>query len=190
MKWSILILTQPSRADYLSRLLAGLIPQTVEALGKVEIVVQGFDPAISLGTNRQRMRESVSSEYVSFIDDDDLVVSDYVASILPLLDGVDYVGFTLQQFTDGRREMPTYNSLHYGKWWNDEYGFYRDISHVCPIRRELALKVKMEGNFGEDSRWADSLRSLGVVKTQNLVNPHHAIYEYHYRSQKKDGAQR
>src|ERR1019366_10063498 len=118
--------------------------------GRVETVVRKFDPTLSLGENRQRMTEASNALYTNFVDDDDLVAPDYVARILPLLDGVDYVGFRLSLYNDGRPQSPTFHSLKYPNWFANATGLYRDISHVNPMRRELAVKCPMSGARGED----------------------------------------
>ena len=182
MKWSILILTLPGRERFLARLQAVLRPQ-VEGHDDVEVLVRVSDPQLDLGTNRQRMIESSSAEYISQIDDDDLVAQNYVPKILPLLDR-DYVGFQLQMFIDGQKQKPTYHSLRYKEWNADADGFYRDISHVNPIRRELALAVPMAGGFGEDERWSNGMRQLGIVKTEHYVDE--PMYFYYFRSNKTD----
>lgn len=187
MKWSILILTQPSRKLFLARLMDVLRPQLENILGwarDVEVVAKEFDKRYSLGYNRQLMIDAARGEYVCFVDDDDLVAEDYVSRILPLLDGADYIGFQLQCYMDGAPFSRTYHSLKYDRWWNDEKGYYRDISHVNPIRRELALKAWMSGGHGEDSRWATDLRKLGVVKTENYVDD--IMYHYLVRRVKND----
>jgi glycosyltransferase involved in cell wall biosynthesis len=184
MKWSILILTQPSRKEFLARLLALLQPQ-VDLAGGVEIVVQMHDPQLALGENRQKMLEAAQGEYVCFVDDDDLVANDYVAKILPLLDGVDYIGFRLNLYNDGRPGLPTFHSLRFPKWYADDKGLYRDISHVNPIRRELALTTPMSGHRGEDARWSDAIRAKQIVRTEHFVDE--VMYHYYYRSMKMDG---
>jgi hypothetical protein len=186
MKWSILVLTQPSRATFLARLLDILEPQVRKALG-VEVTVRFFDMELSLGENRQKMLEASESEYVNFVDDDDLVPADYVMSILPLLDGVDYVGFRVQCHVDGRPFSRTFHSLRFSGWSNDAFGHYRDISHINPIRRELALLALIEGGFGEDERWAARLRATGKVKTEHYID--RVMYDYYYRSVKTEQAE-
>jgi len=180
--WSVLILTQPDRERFLARLLAVLKPQ-VEEYPDVEIITRFFDSRMDLGTNRQAMIEESSAEYCSQIDDDDLIPASYVSTIHPLLDGVDYIGFQLQYFADGVKQNPTYHSLRYKNWNADRNGAYRDISHVNPIRRELALLVPMSGGFGEDERWARALREKNVVKTEHYVNS--IMYFYYFRSDKR-----
>lgn len=182
-KWSILILTQPSREAFLARLQAVLRPQ-LEERPDVKVLIRYFNPAQDLGTNRQALLEEATGEYVNWIDDDDLVPADFVSRIYPLLDGVDYVGFRLQMFTDGQKQKPTFHSLCHKEWNGDEDGWYRDISHINPIRRELALAVPMSGGFGEDHRWADGLRALGIVKTEHYIDE--VMYFYYFRNNKSD----
>jgi hypothetical protein len=188
MLWSILILTQPSRKQFLTRLLTVLKPQ-VDGLPNVEINVRMFDSHLDLGSNRQAMIDAAAGTYCCFIDDDDLVSGSYVSKILRLLDGVDYVGFQLQCFVDGQKLLPTYHSLRFHAWNGDQDGWYRDISHVNPIRRELALQVPLSGGFGEDHRWADAMRALDIVKTEHYIDE--IMYFYYFRSNKSidlDGA--
>lgn len=184
MKWSVLILTQRGREDFLSRLQAVLRPQLAE-YPDVEMMVRLWDPRLTLGTNRQCLLEAATGEYVNFVDDDDLVPANYIATIHPLLDGVDYVGFRLQMFIDGNKQKPTFHSLRYKEWNGDQDGWYRDISHLNPIRRKLALAVHMSGGFGEDARWADAVRKLNIVKTEHFVDQ--VMYLYFYRSNKSTG---
>ncbi len=185
-KLEILILTQPSREQFLARLLAVLRPQ-LEDHPDVKATVRMFNRSMDLGTNRQAMIEAATGEYVCQIDDDDLVPASYVSTIYPLLDGVDYIGFRLQLFVDGEKQKPTYHSLQYKEWNADQDGFYRDISHLNPIRRELALRVPMSGGFGEDERWATQLRALNIVKTEHYIPE--VMYFYFYRGSKTDHVQ-
>jgi len=185
-KWSILCLTQPSRERFLARISAVLKPQ-LEEYSDVEFKTRLFDQRMDLGTNRQAMIEASSAEYISQVDDDDLVPASYVSTIYPLLDGVDYVGFRLQLYVDGEKQKPTYHSLQYKEWNADQDGFYRDISHLNPIRRELALQAKMSGGFGEDERWSTQLRNLGIVKTEHYIPE--VMYFYFYRGSKTDHVQ-
>jgi hypothetical protein len=181
IKWSILILHEPGRSALLERLMAALRPQ-VQGKDDVEIIVRPFDKGLDLGSNRQAMIEAAKGEYVSQIDDDDLVADNYVSTIYPLLDGIDYIGFQLQMYMDGDKQVPTFHSLRYKEWSGDSKGWYRDISHVNPMRRELALQVPMRGGPGEDARWAAELRNKGVVKTEHYISE--IMYLYYFRSNK------
>lgn len=125
----------------------------------------------SVGKKRQKLLESSSADYVSFVDDDDMVSFEYVAKIREaLLEGPDYVGFRVYYTQDGRDQVPAYHSLIHRDWFETDEGLYRDISHLNPIRRELALQAKFRGGRGEDVRWASKLRKLGCIKTEIWVD--------------------
>lgn len=185
-KWSILILTQPCRQLYLRRLLDCLEPQVADH-PEIEIVIRQYDRNMNIGRNRQAMIDASTAEYVNFVDDDDMVPKDYVEKIIPLLDGVDYIGFRVQLYFEGATQKPTIHSLRFGKWYEDEIFYYRDISHLNPIRRDLALKVPFTAPGGEDVAWADSMRTTGLVRTEHFVD--RVMYQYFYRRDRKQNGQ-
>ena len=185
--WSILILTMPQRAAMLARLLAVLGPQVL-AEKAIELSILQTDPLLPVGENREIMRQEARGEYISFVDDDDLVSPHYVAHILPLLDGVDCIGFNLEQRMDGRFMGTHYRSLR----WRQPCplpagglpGHYADFSHLNPMRRELVLAVPMSGWPGDDVRWAEELRKLNIVRTEHYLDE--TLYYYLTRSQKPE----
>lgn len=180
MLWSILI---PScRPEGLKRLVASLSHQVGPS---TEIVALHNRGERSLGELRDALVKDARGEYVCFVDDDDTVSADYCNRIRPVLDGtVDYIGFKVAMTVDGLRQRGVVHSLEYRGWSQDENGFYRDISHLNPIRRELALQgsfaVPHTGAGGEDQSWSDQLRSLDVVKTQHFINWPMYFYNFYY----------
>lgn len=183
-KFEILILTMPTREKYLARIMDCLEPQLTH---EVSVTVRVCDKDFTLGENREAMRQAATGDYICFIDDDDLVPCDYIARILPLLDGVDIIGFECQLFVDGELDTKRdYHTITAGSWYNTDTAYYRDISHLSPIRREVALAAPMEGGHGEDGRWADKMRALGVIKTEHYID--RVMYYYLYRNGKNRGA--
>ncbi len=65
-RWTIMVLTQPSRKEFLARLLRGLKPQVAQAAGAVTLDVRLFDPRLTLGENREWQRRAARGEYLSF----------------------------------------------------------------------------------------------------------------------------
>lgn len=182
MKFQLLCLTMPTRAEYLHRLTLSLDLQ-LSRRPDVALLIRTCDPTLTLGVNREILRRESTAEYIAFMDDDDLPASDYIDTILPLLDGSDYVGFDLQCYIDGKPiDRVTKHSLAYGGWYETDECYARDISHVNPIRRDLALVEPMEGGHGEDKRWADRMRARGIVKTENYIP--RVMYHYFFRSEK------
>ena len=180
MTWDILILTMPTRKDYLNRLLKVLRPQ-VQKYPEVAILIRTCNPLMPLGENREFLRCGSLADYISFVDDDDLVASDYVSRIHPLLDGVDQIGFEVEVSVDGiKSPKRDIHSLREPGWFDTPTHFNRDISHLNPMRRELALLEPMEGGHGEDSRWSSRMR--GKVHTEHYIDA--ILYYYLFRTRK------
>lgn len=194
MKWSILILTVPQRRVMCDRLLDVLRPQLLGHEQEIELLVESVNPKLRfpVGMSREILRLHAIGEYISHIDDDDMVSEDYVESILPMLDGVDYVAFRLAMVHDGVFSYIEERGLCFGGVHNDGMNVhYRDISHLCPVKRELALKVPMYGVPGEtpishceDSRWADEMRAAKILRTEHRINK--VLYHYFWRSEKRE----
>lgn len=178
MKWSILIATLGQRSCKFSSLLERLLPQ-VESVDGVEVVALWNNGERPLSHVRQDLVENAKGEYISFIDDDDMVPDYYVSEILPLLDGVDQIGWRMQCILNGHYLNPTFHSLKYDHWWNDAHGYYRDISHLNPMRRQLALQVDYRKcQPPEDVSWVSQMR--GLVTFEHYIDK--IMYYYHANS--------
>lgn len=173
MLWTIAILTVHQREGLLRRLLNRLEPQ----LGNRDIEVLIADQEDwGVSEKRQWCLDRAAGEYFNFIDDDDLVAENYVDAIYPLLDGVDYIGFQLQYYHDGDPWKPTFHSLRHStaERFADENGFYRGVSHLNPIRTEIARQGRYDGGFGEDDRWAVQVNP----ETEHYVDQ--IMYHYYF----------
>ena len=174
-KFTIMVLTQPTRSMWIERLFRYLAPQLAEYSHDIELLVQMCDYSISVGDNRQQLREAAKGKYSVYIDDDDLVADDYVERVLQAIEqDIDYVGYYLERYDDGKLTGRFRHSLTEG-----------NISHVNPIKTELALTQTMSGGFGEDRRWWNPLRESGIVQTEHFIDE--TMYFYYYRSAKTDG---
>lgn len=176
-----MICTVVDRPQLFDRLVDRLAPQI---LGKdIEVLVYWNNYERQLGEVRQKAIEEAKGEYVNFIDDDDLVTEDYVDSIYPHLHDVDYIGFMVDFFVNGKHNgRPVYHTLKSVDWWDDPNGFYRRVTHVNPVRRELA--VKYAGYDQSDYKQGiaeDELYRLNMddkVKTEYYVaKPIHLYYQ-------------
>lgn len=178
-KWSILVCTIGQRDQRFKRLWAELKPQL--AGKEVEVLAYWNNGEKPLSGIRQSLVEESRGEYISFIDDDDLIPKDYVDVIYPLLDGVDYIGFQLQLYHNGETMKPTFHSLEYDRWHEDDQGYYRNISHLNPIKRSLVLETPFVTESGqpEDADWAQ--RIAPRVKTQHYVDK--VMYFYHHNTE-------
>lgn len=178
--WSILVPTLGERRPLFERLMAGLLPQLDPYAGRVRVIGWHNDGSPSLPKIRQRMVETAGTEYVSFVDDDDMVSPNYVREIVAALaQAPDYVGFQVQCYSDGAPIAVAYHSLEYRRWRNLPGRFERDISHINPIRTRLALRAdfsRSRSGAAEDREWAGQLRRLRVLRNQVMVD--RILYHY------------
>lgn len=181
--WTILVPTLGQRRDLFQRLLDRLLPQVDAARGAVKVVAYWNNGERTLPDIRQTLVETCGTEYLCFVDDDDLVSEDYVASILAALESrPDYVGFRVQCYTDGQRQGVASHSLRHGRWFEDysqDPGLFRDISHLNPIRASAAKQADfrlVSPGRAEDRRWAFQLRKKMLLQTEVMVE--RVLYHY------------
>lgn len=163
---SILIATQGRRNEKFLALLESLERQ-IEVL-PIEVLAFWNNGELSIGEIRQRLVEAATGDYTCFIDDDDKIPAYYCQEILTHL-GKDYVGFEVQLFEKDVVMPRVFHSIKYGIWHQDENGYYRSITHLNPLKREIALQGKFGVNgIGEDEDWARSIQPL--VRTENYID--------------------
>jgi len=171
--WTILIPTLGERRPLFERLMAGLLPQLDPHQGQVRVVGWHNDGSPSLPKIRQRMVETTRTDYLSFVDDDDLVSPCYVAAVVEALTTrPDYVGFQVQCYSDAAPTAVAHHSLEFTRWRNLPGRYERDISHINPIRADLARRAdfsRTRAGGAEDRAWADQLRRLRALKTQVVI---------------------
>lgn len=175
-KWDILICSVNERAEQLHALVKHLNKQITQQYS-VNIIVLADNAEMSIGKKRNLLLEASDSEYVSFIDDDDMVTGDFIKTIYPKLTGVDYIGFELQHYWCGEKSKPTRHSLIFDTWGEEEGYYFRNVTHLNPIRRELAMLAKFpEKNCEEDIEWGQAIYNTGKVKTEHYIEK----FMYHY----------
>lgn len=182
--WTILVPTLGERRPLFERLMAGLLPQLDAHGGRVQVVAWHNNGAPPLPVIRQRMVRAATSDYVSFVDDDDLVSPYYVETIVEALTSEpDYVGFEVQCYSDGFPTGIAYHSLEFRRWRNLKGRYERDISHINPIRTRLARRAdftKTPRGGAEDRAWANQLRRGGYLSTQVVIP--RIVYHYLYET--------
>lgn len=171
MRWSILIASHAIRQPTLLRLLDQLVEQLVDGVEVVVLWNRGRKP---LGDYRRMLVENAAGDYVSFVDDDDRVADDYIATILEAFDTEpDHVGFEVEMVDIAGSVGPVgkkhraVHSLQYDRWGSGADFFYRDFTPLDPVRRTIALKGHWEGSYAEDHQWAKSL--AGKVVTEVFI---------------------
>lgn len=179
-EWAILVPTIPRRADTLARLLEVLLPQVAPYGGMVQVVGWRNVGRPRLAELRDDMLtyadDVLGAEYVSFIDDDDLISPDYVDEIMAaMIDGPDHIGFVLDYWKDGVFKSHVQHSLRHNRWGHTreprtdprtvgQLTFWRDFTHVDPMRTKWARRgkfAKAGPRIAEDRVWCRQLREAG-----------------------------
>ena len=138
-------------------------------------------PGIESHAKRHDLHHSSSADYICDVDDDDWIAPDYVKSIMRALAlRPDYVGFQVNWTRAGVPHAIARHSLEYAGYQTGSVQWTRDITHLNPIRRELALLGDWVGHTDEE--WSAQLRESGQVKTQVMIDR----VMYHYRASLDD----
>lgn len=179
MRLSILVATVGQRQERFTNLLTELLKQAYEHEGEVEIVAYWNNGELPMSTIRQKLVEEASGDYTCFVDDDDMVPPYYVGEILKATEkDVDYVGWQMQYYNNGELAKPTFHSLVYDSWYEDDKGYYRDVSHLNPIKHTIALEVSFEAPAGtpEDALWAT--RIAPYLNVESYINKVMYFYQH------------
>lgn len=169
MRLSILICTLVGREEKLDRLLSCLRQQKTN---DIEILVESDNGENSTGFKRNKLIERAKGDYICFIDDDDLVSSNYVSRILSSLSSdPDCVGFKVDKIDETSvttmqliKSLMTFKTGYFWSYVNDEIPTQLMIpDHLTPIKREYALKCK----FKDISKAEDTFYSFEILKYLN-----------------------
>lgn len=189
--WSLLICTVESRRDLLAALLDVLLPQC-EADGRVEVIgchdaghPHGGAP---VGTKRQALLDAAAGEYVSYVDDDDMVEPDFVAACAQAMDAApDFVAFEHHYYVDGHLDARVVTGLQYPEPADLAPApgggppiLVRPVTHINPVRRALTSQVRFPAmaGAGEDRDWV--LQVWPRLHTQ--ADAGRVLYHYRHRS--------
>jgi methylmalonyl-CoA mutase cobalamin-binding subunit len=146
---------------------------------RVEILMltdTGRSGGMLVGDKRNAMLRMARGDYVVFVDDDDRVEPDYIATLLDATEhGTDCITFDAMVRLDGGPAQPCQYRTSFARDENVP-GFYRRLpNHLMVVRRLLALSAGFPAKQkGEDAEYA--------IRLKPLLASEHAIGRtlYHY----------
>lgn len=187
IKLSVLVASVVERHGSFTALMNELNKQRDE-LGEhaheVEFVTHIDNKEISIGAKRQGLLEKSRGKFLCFIDDDDMILQNYLYRIHKAITDhpdIDCVGIRGIMYTDGRKLENWKVSSIYNAWMDNVDGFryVRCIHHWCPVRRDHALAVGFpDFRFGEDHPYSMGLREY--CKNEYFIDEN--IYQYNYHA--------
>lgn len=150
---------------------------------KVEVVFYQDNKEASIGYKRNCLLNMAKGEYITFIDDDDMINEYYLPLIVQKLeqDKPDCIGFKLKMTTNGENPQVCDHSLRHKKegWQDNQKGFdyIRAVTHFNPVKRKLALKVGFpEIRYAEDKPYSDKITQLCFKET--YIDAFMIYYQY------------
>ena len=159
---SILICSLYSRSRQLGELMKVLGPQCA-GRGDVEVIVDLDDGENSIGKKRNHLVSMATKKYCCFVDDDDMVSTDYASLILDAIcsGGPDCVGMCGHLMEGDKLGWQFRHSITVGRWCKDKknHVYFRTPNHLNPIKTEIVRRHPFpEINHGEDRSFSDSVR--------------------------------
>ena len=187
------ILGLTSRTDMRNSLIRQLGAQqdALPCRNSVKIALEVDDGEATVGGKRQKIINECSTEYLCFVDDDDLVDPNYLKSLLKgLKDKPDCVTFKGIVTTDEKNPELFRLSLHYpvGAWSQDVQGTHmRTPNHLCPMKVELMRQVAYRDITSyEDALWGMWIHPL--LHSQCHIDE--VLYYYRYSPTGSEAAKR
>lgn len=178
IKLSILIPSVPERMGFLSKLVEELHRQVGDK--PAEILVLLDNKRRTTGSKRNTLTEMAKGEYVSFVDDDDWVLPEYVSAILEAIDrspGVDCIVFDLATILNGIAEKkPRRIGIEFTVREDDNYR-YGPPGYLMVYARRIVAKHKFpDWSYGEDGVWVGNA-AKDIVRQERIPA---VLYEYHW----------
>lgn len=175
---SILICSVTNRLESLGRLIK-CIEDQIKYRQDVEILVSIDNKKRTVGEKRNDLIYQSQGRYTVFIDDDDIVESDYVEQIINKIneEKTDVVCFDAVRYVDGEFDKQVKYGVQYRKDGEDEKYYYRIPNHLMVFKRDISATTPYKFvSFGEDAQWAkDAFRKINTQATIDKV-----LYHYYF----------
>ena len=181
-KLSILTPTIPGREKQLAELQENIHKQLLHAGGSimfsdhksrmadVEHLCFCDNRTRSIGGKRQALVDIARGEYIAFVDDDDDISDDYVASLLNAIEtGADVITFRQCAIYNGLKSEVVFGVKNQDQPFQPGGITLRAPWHVCAWKRErVAGCLFSESNYGEDIVWCIQARQR--IKTAHHID--------------------
>lgn len=148
---------------------------------RVEIIVLTDNKQMMLGHKRNVMVEMAQGKYIVFVDDDDRIAADYIATLLKATEkDTDSIVFQAEVSLNGEPAKLCHYSKDFGVDYNKSNAYYRIPNHICCIKREVSLKSSFPNLlYGEDAGYGKLL--LPHLKTEHKID--RVLYYYDYNAE-------
>lgn len=148
---------------------------------RVEIIILTDNKQMMLGHKRNTMVSIAQGKYIAFVDDDDRLAGDYIASLLAATaSDCDSIVFKAEVSLNGEPPKICHYSKDVRRDYNHKDGYYRIPNHICCVKRDVSLKSSFPNVlYGEDAGYGKVL--LPFLKTEHKIDK--VLYYYDYNSE-------
>lgn len=174
---TILVLTLPNRTEKLQNLLKELKRQSINK--SVQIIYLGDNKSMSVGAKRNLALSTSTGKYVTFIDDDDWVASNYIDKITEaILLNPEVITFNFQKYENGVKKKLCKYYMNAGRPYlsPDKTHYKLAANHLCVWRRDILKEPFPDISLGEDHNWSESM-SFHYSAIHNIDE---VLYYYYY----------
>lgn len=178
---TVAIATLPIRANSLATVLHDLNYQIerYNLEGRVEVLYLGDTKTLTVGAKRNKLAQIATGQYITFVDDDDMLNSLYLIELIKAIDrypNIDVVNFNVSISINGSSAKPVMYSKEYLQDKNLHDRYLRIPNHLMCFKRELVLSTPyLDINFEEDAKWAKAV--LPKIATEHVIDKTLYFYE-------------
>lgn len=183
MKLSILVCSVLERGQtFLPKILKQLQDQITPYSNDVELLCLIDNCNMMLGEKRNKLVKMADGDYITFVDDDDVLSDDYVKVLLEAIKTTptDVITFTVNVSLNNGPYKPCYYSKDYKTNYNTDAAYFRQVNHIMCIKLDLALSTPYKSIIrGEDSAFAADLAHK--IKTETKLDK--VLYYYNFNQE-------
>lgn len=192
IKLSILVCSVIGRRNTFLPKILNQLEQQASAFDCVEVLLLLDNKTLMLGEKRNKLVNMAQGKYITFVDDDDRLADDYVATLIETINhtnclnvyaqigGPDVINFNVSVSINGGKALPCFYSKEFKFDYNKKEAYFRIPNHIMCVKRELAVKTPYKNIVrGEDSAYSQDL--IKKLKTQYCIDK--TLYYYDFNSE-------
>ena len=183
VEFSVLVLTIPSRVEKYWTPLNQHLENQIQATGaKVEVLTLADNKAMTIGEKRQALIDISRGKWVGFLDDDDWVSDDYIASLSQAMRDkpADVITFEQDCTVNNDKFKVDFRMGNPHEPYVPNSGrplIRRPPYHMCFWRNKIAKNIRFRpSSYGEDLDWIS--RMLPYVTSETHLDK--VLHQYRY----------
>lgn len=148
---------------------------------EVEILMLVDTKSQMLGEKRNNLTALSKGKYIVFVDSDDRLDPDYIATLLDATQhDTDVITFNASVSLNGETPKICRYSSRYKSDYNTSTEYHRLPNHICAFKRQLAIQFPFPNTlYGEDSGFSKSIKN--AIKSEHYID--RVLYHYDYNQE-------